>query len=71
MKQIKIDEELFFDLVKYFFANSLQKETAIKEKLYTKLDKMVAREHYKEYLYASPEIKKEMLKNYLKCKSDK
>lgn len=69
MSNINISEELFFDLVKYFFLNDDSKVKEINERLNDKLDRLAAREAYTNYKTLADPVEKEVArKKYLDAK---
>lgn len=48
-KNVTIKQELFMDLVKYFFANIREEEDRIRLELQEKIDALVKRELYTKY----------------------
>lgn len=48
-KKVTIKQELFMDLVKYFFANIREEEDRIRLELQEKIDALVKRELYTKY----------------------
>lgn len=52
MKNITISEELFIDLIRYFFAKNYNLENKIKQQLYDKNKRIAARKHYNDYKHS-------------------
>ena len=65
-KNVTIPEELFIDLVKYFFADIRWDEDRIRSRLQEKLEAMVKRELYTRYKTAgTPEERVKARQEYL------
>jgi hypothetical protein len=73
MNEVKISEDLLLDIIRYFSISDqnikVELEDKIKYQLQDKLDKMVKRELYSEYIKASSTHEKNIAKNkYLEAK---
>lgn len=65
-KNVTIKQELFMDLVKYFFANIREEEDRIRLELQEKMDALVKRELYTKYKTAgTPEEREAARQEYL------
>ena len=66
MKNVQISKELFFNLIRYHFAEMHEVEDAIKTELANKLDSMALRQYYTAYKTAATEQEREAArKKYL------
>ena len=66
MKKVQISKELFFNLIRFHFAEAYEVEEDIKNELQQKLDSMVMREYYTKYKTAPTEQEcEEAHKKYL------
>jgi hypothetical protein len=69
MKNIKIPEEVFYNLVKYFLFDDEKLHDEIKTELENKLNKLVERELYSTYCTAAtPAERENARKKYLDAK---
>ena len=74
MRQVKIDEQLFYDICKYIFTGNKDTEEQnikleeIRKQLYSKVNKICTRECYKDYLSAPEDTKEELLRKYIDSK---
>ena len=59
MKKVQISKELFFNLIRFHFAEMYEVEEDIKNELQQKLNSMVMREYYTAYKTAHTEQERE------------
>ena len=59
MKKVQISKELFFNLIRFHFAEMYEVEEDIKNELQKKLNSMVMREYYTTYKTAPTEQERE------------
>lgn len=69
MSNIQISEELFIKLIKYHLLEINDDIEDIKKELDNKLNKIVNRQLYSQYLKCSENEKKEILKKYIENKT--